>query len=569
MRKEVDIIKEKLDLAEFLRSYVQLHPAGRNLKGLCPFHGEKTPSFIVSPDKKIWHCFGCGEGGDIVSFVMKYEHVEFPEALRMLAERAGIPMRNLSPTQEREFGVLYDLHEAASEFFESELEKSAKAKQYLLSRGLSEETIKEFRLGYNAPGDRLALHLMGKNFDMQDISRAGLVGKVRGLNRDRFEGRIIFPLMNSFGKVVAFAGRAFEDIPGIKVDDMAKYLNSTETPIFNKSRTLYGLWKSKAAIAESRSVFLVEGYMDFLMAHQCGVKNAVAISGTALTKDHLERLRRFADSVLVSFDNDAAGFRALERGMDMFHEFDFHVKAVSLGEFKDPAEAGEKNPEFLGKAVASAKPAFEFLLNRYFAEEGPARDVSMKKRIVGHILERISKMKSAVEQAIWVKELSRKANIDETSLFEELASSKKGEKEKSAPRERIREPLREELLAERLLTLGFAHPDFWAIITGNKGLFPEKFRLLIESPEDESNEIVRMRGAYEFQDKTKKELDAEFSEMMAYLELSELQKKQDVLKRKMRESSEDEAAEARLMKEFNEVAKRIQELKRPRSIQGK
>lgn len=566
MRKEVDIIKEKLDLADFLRSYIQLSPAGRNLKGLCPFHGEKTPSFIVSPDKKIWHCFGCGEGGDILSFVMKYEHVEFPEALRMLAERAGIPMRNISPTQEREFGVLYDMHEVAGEFFSAMLEKNVLAKKYLLARGLTEETMKEFRIGYNPMGDSLTLHLMQKHFDLRDISRAGLVGKVRGMNRDRFEGRIIFPLFNTFGKIVGFAGRILET-EGVKTDDGAKYLNSPETPIFNKSKTLYGLHRSKSFIAENRTVFLVEGYMDFLMSWQTGVKNAIAISGTALTEHHLERLRRFADSALVSFDNDPAGFRALERGMDMFHAFDFHVKAVTLGEYKDPAEACEKNPETFLTAVNTAKPAFEYLFNRYFSENKPL-DIAMKKRVVTHLIDRIAKMKSGVEQGIWAKELAKKAEIGELVIMEDLATTKKGNTPKKVSETVKIIPEKDGIIdkrAEHLLILGFAHPDFWAIMSEKKELFPERFRVLLDSPEDERNELLRMRAAYESQNKTKKELDAEFNEMMGYLELSQLQKKQESLKQDMRNAKDEETA-MRLTQEFSTISRRLHEIKRPRTI---
>jgi DNA primase len=564
MQREVDIIKEKVDVADLIRSYIQLSPAGRSLKGLCPFHGEKTPSFIVSPDKKIWHCFGCGEGGDVLSFVMKYEHVEFPEALRMLAERAGIPMRNISPTQEREFGVLYDLHEAAAVFFEEKLTAHAHAREYLLSRGISEETIREFRLGYDPVGDSLALHLMGKNFDIREITRAGLVQKVRGLNRDRFEGRIIFPLMNSFGKVVAFAGRAFDDVPGIKKEDMAKYLNSSETPIFNKSKTLYGFYKSKGFISESRTAFLVEGYMDFLMAWQTGVQNAVAVSGTAITREHLERLRRFADSLIVSFDNDAAGFRALERSMDMFHEFDFHVKAVSLGIYKDPGEAGEKDAEFLKRAVETAKPAFEYLFKRYF-ESDDILDIAQKKRVISHFVRRLAVLKSPVEQGIWAKALAKRADIDESVILEELQALRTGKAPQKAGEPSKTPPSRSEVLAERLLTLGFAEPDFWATISRQKELFPEKFRSLIDSPDDERNELIRMRGAYEFQGKSKAELKAEFEEMLAYLELESLQREQEVIRRRMRGAEDDDAEHARLMRAFQETAKRINDLKRPKN----
>jgi DNA primase len=351
----------------------------------------------------------------------------------------------------------------------------------------------------------------------------------------------------------------------VKADEGAKYLNSPETPIFNKSKTLYGLHKSKSAIAESRTVFLVEGYMDFLMSWQTGVKNAIAISGTALTEHHLERLRRFADSALVSFDNDQAGFRALERSMDMFHAFDFHVKAVTLGEYKDPAEACEKDaPAFLS-AVQNARPAFEYLFGRYFSEEKPL-DIAMKKRVVNHLIDRIAKMKSGVEQGIWAKCLAEKADIAESVIMDDLNLVKKGEPPKKAPETAKIAPQRDEVIAERLITLGFAYPDFWAIMTEKKELFPERFRALLDSPEDERSELMRMRAAYESQDKTKKELDAEFGEMMGYLELSGLQKKQDSLKREMRNAKDEESA-LRLTREFSDISRRMHELKRPRTMQ--
>lgn len=568
MGKEVDIIKEKLDIAEFLRSYLQLIPAGRTFKALCPFHPEKTPSFIVSPDKRMWHCFGCGEGGDIISFLMKYEHVEFPEALRMLAERAGIPMRNLSPTQEREFGVLYDMHEVANDFFRESLKKNEKAKKYLKDRGLSDETIEEFSIGYNPLGDSLALQLMQKRFSMQDILRAGLAARIKGLNRDRFEGRIIFPLNNSFGKIVGFAGRLFELPQGQKAEDVGKYVNSPETPIYHKSKVLYGLHAAKTHIASSRTVFLVEGHMDFLMSWQSGIKNAVAISGTALTEEHLLKLRRFADTALVSFDNDSAGLRALERAMDMFHALDFHVKAVSLGNYKDPAEAAEKDIQFLAMAVADAKPAFEYILNRYFPKGRETElDVPMRKRIIAHLLEKIKKMKSAVEQGIWIKELAKLSGIQESSLLEDLGEIKdKREKVKEASFQREVPQTRMELVAKRLVLFGFADPKFLAIIKEHTAFFPETIKKAIHAQSPDENEVLRMRAAHELQGKDKNDLESEFRELLGYLELDYFEKKQKVLHNALRvaEKKADEGELSRVASEFNATSKKIQELKEKR-----
>lgn len=565
-RKETEIIKEKLDIVEFIRSYTNLSPAGRNFKGLCPFHQEKTPSFMVSPDKKFWHCFGCGEGGDIIAFVMKYEHVEFPEALRMLAERSGIPMRVLSPTQEREFGVLYDIHAAAAEFFAAMLEKNPAVKKYLTDRKLNEETIREFGLGYNPPGDMLTLHLMKQRFDIRDIHRAGLVQKVKGLNRDRFENRIIFPLHNSFGKIVGFAGRIVPH-PGTPDDDAAKYLNSPETPIYNKSKILYGFHRSKMKISESRNVFLVEGYMDFLMAWQSGIHNAVALSGTALTEAHLERLRRFADAVILSFDNDAAGLRALERSLDMFHTHDFHIKAIDLKKYKDPAEAAENDPAFLGEAIKNAKPAFEYVFKKYFPNGADTEmDIPTKKRVVDYLIRKVKNVRSTVEQGIWIKRLARLSETREAVLLEmleKIEEPKEKKREEEAEKKRI---TREQLLEERLCMLGFAKPEFMSTIKEHRELFSKRAQQFIENPNGDQAEFFRMRAAYELQGKSQKELESEFQETLGYLEIDQLLAKQDLARRKMSRAEEEGNEEALLgsIQEFKVISQKIHDIKTKR-----
>lgn len=569
-RRELEIIKEKLDIVDFLRSYIQLSPAGRNLKALCPFHQEKTPSFIVSPDKKIWHCFGCGEGGDIVTFLMKYEHLEFPEALRVLAERAGVPMKSLSPTQEREFGILYDIHESASEFFVDELKKNEKIQKYLEKRGIKKDTIEEFGVGFSPLGDKLTLYLLKKKFELKDIMRAGLTQKWKGLNRDRFEGRIIFPIHNSFGKVVAFTGRIFQVREGGEIDEAAKYLNSSDTPIFNKSKILYGLHKSKKGISESRSAFIVEGQTDLLMAWQSGIKNVIAVSGTALTRDHLERLKRFADTIYISFDNDDAGLHALERGIDIFHEFDFHVKAINLGKFKDPAEAVEKDPEFLKTAITQAKPALEYVFEKYFPEGSNTElDISKRKRIIAHLLGKIKRMKSAVEEGIWIKNLSKISDIGEGALLEEFdkIQIKNRPITDETEIETKTEPTRQEVLARRLVLLGFTAPEFFSIVKQNKKLFPENYQNIIDAPKDEKYEIFRMRSVYEFQGEDKSSLEKELHKLLGYLKLEYLEKKRRALHKDLKnaETGEKEKELEKIMKDFNSLSKEIHELKEKNS----
>lgn len=570
MPKETELIKSKLELIDFLRSYLTLVPAGKNFKALCPFHQEKTPSFIASPDRQVWHCFGCGEGGDLITFAMKYENLEFPEALRFLAEKAGIPIQTLSPTQQREFGILYDIHIRATEFFRDALVKSKVGGDYLANRKLVKETIDEFSLGFAPGGETLTLHLLHAGFSIGDIARAGLAHKnMRGLYRDRFENRVMFPIHNSVDKVVAFTGRFI----GVPQDTIPKYLNSPDTPIFDKSKILYGFQRSKHAIQETREAFLVEGQMDFLMAWQSGVRNAIAVSGTALTAQHLERLRRLADAIVVSFDNDEAGFRALERSLDLFGGFDFHVKAIELGTYKDPAEACEKDPKFLATAIAKAEPAMSRVIRHAFADPSLTRDLAAKKRAVRRILERIVRVQSPVEREVWIRETSHEAGVGEPALMDEIStiaqsqkprggtqgspSAQEGSAAQAFPRGRTA------LIAERLIALAFAKKEFSDILERNKELLPEPYRAVLRAPEgSERTEMLTMRASYEFSGTSEDTLMKEFNELLHELTLETLKLKREELKLAIRaaEREGDDAGLTKAMEEFNGVSTQIKEL---------
>jgi len=565
MATEVELIKQKLDLVEFLRSYLNLLPAGKNFKALCPFHQEKTPSFIVSPERQIWHCFGCGEGGDVIKFVMRYENLEFPEALRFLAEKAGISIRTLNPQQQKEFGVLYDLHEQAKKFYQQALEQNQNAGEYLKQRGLQPATIEEFELGFAPGGEKLTLHLLKLGFDVSDVSRAGLANKnVRGLYQDRFAERIIFPILNSVGKTIAFTGRLMPHLETAS-GDRPKYLNSPETPIFNKSKVLYGFHKSKNEIAGSKSVFLVEGQMDFLMAHQAGVKNAVAVSGTALSGFHLEKLRRLADTVILSFDNDEAGLKALERALDIFSGFDFHTKVIDLGEFKDPAEAAYKNPEYLTKAAREAIPAFHYLFGKYFSSVD-LTDIPSRKRVLRHLLSKIKKIKSSVEQSLLLKELARYSGFSETVLLTELHNLPE-EREtafgvQNEGVSKLSGPTRYDLIAERLLVLAFAKAEFLGIVKENESLLPPLYQGLLQNPADQRIHILEMRSSFEFEGGDSDFLQKEFKELLRNLELENLRQKQMEAKREIHDAEEksDEGLIKKSKEKFHSISQKINEL---------
>lgn len=461
-------IKEKLDIAEFLRGYLTLIPAGRNMKALCPFHKEKTPSFMVSPERQSWYCFGCNTGGDIFSFLMKYENIEFGEALRVLAEKAGIELRKVSPQEYRQFGILYDINEEAKKFFGRALQGSEVAQKYLKERNLSKETVNEFELGWAPQGtDELTVELVNRGFAPEDIIRAGLSSRTaRGLTIDRFRGRIIFPIHNHTGKTVGFTGRI---LPQFDTGDLAKYLNSPETPIFAKSKLLYGFWKSKGDIRESGEAFLVEGQTDFLMAWQAGIKNAVATSGTALTQDHLGAIRRFTDRLVLGLDSDEAGLSALERAIDLAKTHDFGVRVASLGSFKDPADAAGSNPEFLKGAIREAIPAPRFYFSRYL----PSSEVDPRNRDhlerVRAVLGKLAGIPSPVERTSWVQELSSRTGIAEKILAEEIdrvarSSSSPSATETTsalqAPQDKEKTMTGWERVSEELLAAAVASEDF-------------------------------------------------------------------------------------------------------------
>ncbi len=571
MAKETEVIKQKLELVEFLRGYLTLLPAGKNFKALCPFHGEKTPSFIVSPDRQMWHCFGCGVGGDIFKFIMLYEHLEFPEALKFLAERAGIQIQSLNPAQQREFGVLYDITDAAKRIYKEALSKNHEAQEYLKSRGLHLDTVEEFELGYAEGGESLTLGLLKEGYDIETIVRAGLAQKnTRGLYRDKFQERIMFPIANQVGKTVAFTGRilpsALERMraQGMTMD-LPKYLNSPDSLIFNKSKVLYGFDKSKQAIHEAKSVLLVEGQMDLLMAWQSGVKNAVAVSGTALTPNHLERLRRFADTVIVSFDNDEAGLKALERALDYFHSFDFHVKVIGLGSHKDPADACLADPEFLKKAIEWAKPAMQYVLDVYFMPTVYKKhDIPAQKRVLRHLLQKVQSLRSAVEQNIWIQEIAKRSGIREHALLEELSSldvprTVDGEETDFDSSSRPKEQTQGDLVARRLLALALTREGFLDILKTNSAFLPPAYQEMLAHPDSEAIGFLELEASYEFAGLDEAKLGKEFRDLLGRLESGVLRERKMILQERLKQaqSAHDDTKVAELLREFSELAKKI------------
>ena len=583
MTSPVQEIKERLDIVDFIRSYIPLTPAGKNLKALCPFHREKTPSFMVSPERQMWHCFGsCGEGGDIFKFLMKYENLEFYEALKILAEKAGVELKKISPAEHKQFGILYDISQSAKDFFKKQLEQSTETLNYLKERGLKKETIEEFELGL-APNkfDDLSRYLTNSGYDIKDVERAGLIFKTeRGSYVDRFRERIMFPLYNHFGKVVGFSGRVLPRLEAEK-PELGKYINTPETLIFNKSRILYGFHKTKKHILEQKSVVLVEGQMDFLMAYQDGVKNVIATSGTALTFDHLKTIRRLAEQLILCFDNDEAGFNAVERAIDLANANDFNVKILTLQDFKDPAEAAQKSPGALAGLIKETKPAMEFYFERYLKEKVKLELPEFKKKI-RIVLAKIKNLASAVERAQWLKELSQRTKIEEKTLAEEMEqlktlnyAEKNAELRRNSPRQSassLRESAcsRRELICQRLISLAILDKDFQERINEHLDYFLEDYSLILKCLREEAKlederlnnllNLISLRSSFESSILDPEKIEKEFQELLHQLRIEYLKEKRQGLTGLIKEAegTGDETKVASVLKEFNEVSKSIQ-----------
>jgi DNA primase len=400
---DVERVREATDIVAVIGQYVALTPAGDNLKGLCPFHADTKPSLTVSPAKQLYYCFGCGEGGNVFSFVMKMEGLTFGEALREMAKRAGIPLRAAGRTtpQEKRRDRLAAVVEEAARFFEANLRASDRyadaARGYLLERGLTEKTIDEWRLGLVADSwDSFLKHAARAGYEAAELAEAGLAvpSKSGSGYYDRFRGRIIFPIWNASGRVVAFGGRALGD-------GEPKYLNSSNTPLYNKSATLYGLYQNRGAIARGGSCVVVEGYMDLLGVHQAGVENVVATCGTALAEEAAAILARHATDFVLLFDGDDAGLRAARRALaSLLGRGARRVRVGILAAGQDPFDVAAEGPEAVAAVIEGAVdwPAFVVELAR---REHAGDAVGAELAAIGELRPLLAAVPEELERSYW------------------------------------------------------------------------------------------------------------------------------------------------------------------------
>lgn len=415
-------IKSRLPIENLVAEYVSLKRVGKSLKGLCPFHSEKTPSFIVSPDKGMAYCFGCHKGGDVFRFLMEIENVEFGEALKLLAEKTGVELEKVSSkdfVRKNEKEVLIDINEDAADFYHQKLwsEEGKSTLEYLHGRCLTDEIIKQFRLGL-APDsfDETHVMLLKRGYKHAQILQSGLaLAKDTSMNRiyDRFRGRLMFPVQDSMGRVVGFGGRA------LLAEQEPKYLNSPETPIYQKNQLLYGFFQSKASIKTFKQAIVVEGYMDFLAAFQDGVKNVVAVNGTALTKRHLLHLKPYIEELVFSFDMDNAGKDAARRSFELTQEYDFLVKILVLPSGKDIADFVKERPGDLKSLVAEIELFTDYHYKELFKRFNK-NSLGDKRKILLEFSALINKLKSSVERDGYVRKLAGELGVPEVQIYDEM-----------------------------------------------------------------------------------------------------------------------------------------------------
>ncbi|HOW60643.1 MAG TPA: DNA primase [Candidatus Moranbacteria bacterium] len=481
MNKNVEEIKSRLNIVDVVGEYVRLTKAGANWKGLCPFHHEKTPSFTVNEEKQIFHCFGCTKGGDVLTFIQEIESIEFREALKMLAEKAGVELEEYKSQDTDNKKRILEILELGTKFYETQLWKGAgkdKILKYLYDRGLTEESIKKFRLGYAPEGWINILNfLIERGYKIDEINKTGLLveksneaksHKLEANYYDRFRDRIIFPIQDIFGNVIGFSARV---APGGD-ESQAKYVNTPETAVYHKSKALYGISHAKNEIKNKNYTLLVEGNMDVIAASQAGIQNAVAVSGIALTADQIIMLKRYSQNLAMLFDMDSAGQQAAEKSADLCFEKDMKVKIVALSDGKDAADVVKKDPQLLLKAVKESVGAMEYFFN-LILKKYDKNSASGKNGIAKEILAHVSHIENKIEKSHWVKKISHELDVEENvinnvlkevvAIPREYAGYESEQTEKKSSFQK-----RSDLISESLIGVILSSSEIW------KGIFEKE-----------------------------------------------------------------------------------------------
>ena len=579
MLSPIDEIKSRLDIVEVIGSYIKLKKTGANYRALCPFHSEKNPSFFVSPARQIWHCFGCSKGGDIFGFIKEIEGVEFGDALRILAQRAGVELKPRSPEWQKfktERQRLYEICELATKFFEKQLEGSSlgkETKKYLLGRGIKEESIKKWRIGYSPDTwSGLSDFLVSQDYKNEEIEKAGLSLKnEQGSYYDRFRGRIIFPIFDLNSQVIGFGGRIFQ-----KSDEVAKYINTPNTLLYDKSRILYGLDKAKVEIRKKDFCLLVEGYTDVILTHQAGFENTASVSGTALTPYQLVILKRYSENLFLSFDMDIAGDSATKRGIDLAQLRGFNLKIITLPKDEDPADVISQNPKEFEKLVNNSLSILDFYFQNAFSQFDKARPEG-KREISKILLPVIKRIPNKIEQSFWVSRLAKNLEVKEENVEEELKKIKLEEEALGLEPEEIINLLpksRKELLEERLITLLLKRPENLNLIEDIPAGHPISYfspkgkEILLNLKNSEASENLSgetkdffnyLALKSEVEDLDEKEIEPEIKFCLKEIQSLEIKSKLNEISKEIKKAEEEKNFEKikKLTQEFSQYAKEI------------
>lgn len=431
----IDELKENVDIVDLISDYLELKKTGNRYKGLCPFHSEKTPSFFVNPDNNFYHCFGCGAGGDSINFVMEIENLTFVESVKMLAERSGIELPDMTNQQRqvyKEREELFSLNKLAARFYNyllTETNIGEVALKYLNARGFTKEDINKFKLGYAADEWQLLLNfLKKKGFSLHLIKKAGLISEGKNDSYyDKFRNRVMFPIFNNRGEVIAFGGRILESEDSYG----PKYLNSPETQIFSKKKNLYGLHLAKDSIRKENSCIIMEGYTDVIQAHKKGFENSIASLGTAFTEEQAKLIKRYAENAFIAYDADTAGNKATLRGLDILNAAGINVKVIELEEGSDPDqllkdEGADIFNDYLGKAVN----LIDFKINMIVKNKNLS-DPGTRKKTLRAIVELLSEVEDNLEREIYIERAALKTNFKENVLAEEVKKEFKKNKSRN------------------------------------------------------------------------------------------------------------------------------------------
>ncbi|NLB35523.1 MAG: DNA primase [Elusimicrobia bacterium] len=456
----VEKVRRYTDIVTLIEEYIPLRRAGVNYKALCPFHQEKTPSFVISPEKQIFHCFGCGQSGDVFSFIMQMEGLDFPGALRRLAERSNVEIE-VSDASDGKRAIstqLYELNLRAASFYSKCLMRPSgvRALDYLKARGVSLEMIEKFNLGYAPEANLLVKNALKEGIDRSILKSADLAYENHhGRLQDKFRGRLVFPIRDGQGRTIGFGGRVIAD------GKLPKYLNTSQTEVFEKKRVLYGFYSGRDAIRKKKRIVVLEGYMDVVAAHQFGFEEASAVLGTALTGEHVYKVKRLADEVILAFDADDAGVAATQRGLKSLLDSDMRGRVCLLPKSTDPEDIIRESPEKFATLLEKSIPIIEWSLENSIKQKKHMRDrLSAKSEIVREMVEVIGKVNDPVKNSEAVKLVAERLKISETAVLQEMRRHLRGQSSYIKEKTSTKRDSRKEKLAREMLHVLIHKPEY-------------------------------------------------------------------------------------------------------------